>query len=163
MSSRLQSEIKQGKPFSSLRQQVLLQMARTTAILTHAWEQALRVHGITLTQYNVLRILRGAGPEGLCRHEVSSRLITQVPDVSRLLDRMMKAGLVTRTRDAGDRRLVNACITPQGLAILDHLDEPSYTVADSQLAHMSDADLRILIELLEAARCPESQQSAVQS
>jgi DNA-binding MarR family transcriptional regulator len=159
MSSRLQREIKQAKPFGSLRQEVLLQMARTTAILVHAWEQALRVHGITLTQYNVLRILRGAGSEGLCRHEVASRLITQVPDVSRLLDRMMKAGLVTRTRDVGDRRLVNACITPQGLSLLEQLDAPSHTLVDNQLAHMSDVELRVLIELLETARSPLPQQA----
>ncbi len=160
MSSRLQSEIKQTRPFGSLRQEVLLQMARTTAILTHAWEQALRIHGITVTQYNVLRILRGAGARGLCRHEVASRLITQVPDVSRLLDRMMRAGLVTRTRDVEDRRLVNACITPQGLTILSALDAPSQSIADEQLAHVPDEELRTLIRLLESVRLvtPPSEQ-----
>jgi DNA-binding MarR family transcriptional regulator len=111
MVSRLQQEIKQTKPFSSLKQEVLLSIARTAAVLQHASEQALKAHGITLTQYNVLRILRGAGEKGLCRHEIASRLITPVPDVSRLLDRMVRAGLVTRTRDKHDRRLVASCIT----------------------------------------------------
>ena len=152
MSSRLQEELKQNKPFGSLRQEALLAMARTTAVLTHAWEQALRRHGITLTQYNVLRILRGAGSSGLCRHGVASRLVTPVPDVSRLLDRMMRAGLVTRTRGTEDRRIVQACITARGLALLAKLDLPSYTVADAQLAHMPDDDLRTLIQLLETAR-----------
>jgi DNA-binding MarR family transcriptional regulator len=152
MASRLQSEIKQSKPFASLRQEALLSMARTTAVLTHAWEQSLRKHDITLTQYNVLRILRGAGPNGLCRHEVASRLVTQVPDVSRLLDRMMRAGVLTRTRDTTDRRMVKACITEEGLQILSQLDAPSYAVADKQLAHMSEDDLHKLIQLLETAR-----------
>ena len=152
MQSRLQSEIKQATPFRSLRQEAFLQMARTTAVLTHAWEQSLRRHGVTLTQYNVLRILRGAGSPGLCRHEVASRLVTQVPDVSRLLDRMMRAGLVTRTRNITDRRLVTACITPAGLHLLEQLDVPSYGISDEQLAHMSDQEVETLIELLEVAR-----------
>jgi DNA-binding MarR family transcriptional regulator len=152
MASRLRSEIKQAKPFRSLRQEALLQLARTHGMLIHGWEQALRPHGITLTQYNVLRILRGAGDIGLPRHEVSSRLLTQVPDVSRLLDRMLRAGLITRSRDESDHRVVNARITEEGLRILEALDEPSYAVADQQLAHMSDADIERLIELLETAR-----------
>lgn len=152
MTSRLRSEIKQAKPFGSLREEVFLQLARTTAQLTHAWEQALRRHGITLTQYNVLRILRGSGDAGLARQEVSSRLVTQVPDVSRLLDRMMRAGLVMRARDEGDRRVVKATITDKGLAILRELDAPSIAIVDEKLAHMTDADLFTLIRLLEAAR-----------
>ncbi|HEY0786075.1 MAG TPA: hypothetical protein VGD62_09400, partial [Acidobacteriaceae bacterium] len=80
MSTQLQRELKQSKPFSSLRHEVLLALARTSALLMHAFEQALKVHGITPTQYNVLRILRGAGPTGLCRYEIGDRLITPVPD-----------------------------------------------------------------------------------
>ncbi len=150
----LQDEIKQSRPFGSLRQEAFLQLARSAAVLTHVWEQAIRSYGITLTQYNVLRILRGAGPGGLCRHEVASRLITQVPDVSRLLDRMMRAGHVTRSRGIQDRRMVKACITPSGLALLAELDEPAHTLVDQQLAHMPDHDLRTLIDLLDAARNP---------
>ncbi len=156
MSNGLQHEIKQTKPFDSPRQEAFIQMARTTAVLTHAWEQALRIQGITLTQYNVLRILRGAGEEGLCRHEVGARLVTQVPDVSRLLDRMMRGGLVTRTRGVADRRMVKARITERGLAILHHLDVPSHTIIENQLAHLSDAEIQQLIQLLEAARAPHS-------
>ena len=154
MPSRLQDEIKQSRPFGSLRQEAFLQIARSAAVLTHSWEQALRRHGMTLTQYNVLRILRGAGPDGLCRHEVSSRLITQVPDVSRLLDRMMRAGLVTRSRGTRDRRMIKACITDAGLALLAELDQPVQTHVDQLLAHMPDGDLRTLIHLLETARAP---------
>ncbi len=156
MKSSLQEEIKQSKPFQSLRQEAVLSLARTASLLTHAWEQCLRPYGITFTQYNVLRILRGAGVTGLCRHAIASRLVTQVPDVSRLLDRMVLAGLVTRTRDGADRRLVQAAITDKGLAVLSELDVPSYRLVDEQLAHMPDEDLRLLIQFLETARthCP---------
>ncbi len=154
MATRLQDEIKQTKPFQSLRHEVILQVARTAAVLSHAGDQALRGYGITLTQYNVLRILRGAGEGGLCRHEVAARLVTQVPDVSRLLDRMLAAGLITRTRVAADRRMVNACITEDGLAILDALDAPMLGMLDRQLSHLSDAELETLARLLEAVRTP---------
>jgi DNA-binding MarR family transcriptional regulator len=157
MPSRLQAEIKQNKPFDSLRVEVILQLARTTAVVNHHWEQFLRVHGITATQYNVLRILRGAGSLGLCRHEVASRMLTVVPDVSRLLDRMTRLGMITRNRDPEDRRLVKSCITEKGLGLLRELDAPSLTAADAQLAHMSEANLQQLIELLEVARAPELQ------
>ena len=154
MTSRLQQELKQGRPFTSLRQEAVLAIARTASVLNHAWEQRLRPYGITLTQYNVLRILRGAGPSGLCRHEIAARLITAVPDVSRLLDRMAAAGLANRTRDAADRRLVKAVITEEGLRILAALDEPSIHYADQHLARISDEDLRELLTLLETARTP---------
>jgi DNA-binding MarR family transcriptional regulator len=152
MASRLQHELKQRKPFASLRQEVMLSMARTSAILTHAFEQALKAHGITPTQYNVLRILRGAGREGLCRYEIADRLITPVPDVSRLLDRMGAAGLLTRERALSDRRLVVACITPKGLAVLEALDAPSQAIIEAQMQHLSDEQLLVLRDLLDLAR-----------
>ncbi|RRA48667.1 MarR family winged helix-turn-helix transcriptional regulator [Acidipila sp. EB88] len=154
----LQDELRQSKPFQSLRQELVLQIARTSAVLMHAWEQSLRLYGITLTQYNVLRILRGAGNTGLSRNDVADRLVTQVPDVSRLLERMVRSGLVLRVRDTVDRRMVTATITERGMAILAELDTPSYLVADERLAHMPDADVQTLIRLLEVARtsahCP---------
>ncbi len=156
MASRLQVEIKQSRPFTSLRLELLPQLARTAAVLTHAWEQHFRSCGITLTQFNVLRILRGAGEGGLCRHEVASRLVTPVPDVSRLLDRMVRAGLVTRTRGVADRRMVKACITRQGLAILGELDQSAPALAEEQLAHLSDDQIRTLIALLETVRYPHA-------
>ena len=150
----LQQEIKQTKPFPSLEMEVMLALARTSALLQHSWEHALKEHGITLTQYNVLRILRGAGEAGLCRHEVASRLITPVPDVSRLLDRMVRAGLVTRARDKSDRRLVASCITASGLAMLEKLDAPSRELGRGRLEHMEREDLKQLLRLLEIARKP---------
>ncbi len=154
MPSRLQDELQQTKAFGSLRQEAILQMARSSAVFSHSWEQYLRGFGITGTQYNVLRILRGAGDAGLSRHAVSCRMVTRVPDVSRLLDRMTAGGLVTRARGTDDRRKVNTAITPKGLSILAELDVPSLRVPDEQLGHMSDEHIRRLIELLEEARAP---------
>jgi DNA-binding MarR family transcriptional regulator len=156
MTSQLQREIKQRKPFASLREEVVLSIARTSAVLTHSLEHALKAHGVTPTQYNVLRILRGAAPEGLCRYEIGERLITPGPDVSRLLDRMTSSGLLTRERSSTDRRLVVARITPRGLNVLEALDRPSQEIVDAQLQHMSDEQLLALRELLELARSPQS-------
>jgi DNA-binding MarR family transcriptional regulator len=155
MVSRLQQELKQTKPFPSLEAEVLLSDARTAAVLQHATEQALKAHGVTLTQYNVLRILRGSGEQGLCRHEIAARLVTPVPDVSRLLDRMVRAGLVTRARDKQDRRLVASCITPCGLALLARIDAPLRELTSRQLEHMHKEQLEQLLGLLEIARSPE--------
>ncbi len=129
-----------------------MSISRTAAVLTHNFEQALKAHGITSTQYNVLRILRGAGPEGLCRYEIGDRLVTPVPDVSRLLDRMTAAGMLTRQRALTDRRLVVACITPRGLAALEALDEPSQHIIGAQMKHLSDDQLHTLRDLLDLAR-----------
>src|SRR4051794_8759267 len=98
MARGLQSELKQTKPFRSLEEEAPLNIARTAAVLEHALAQALKPYDITPTQYNVLRILRGAGRDGLCRNEVGERLVTRVPDVTRLLDRMEEQGLLARER-----------------------------------------------------------------
>lgn len=152
MPSRLRDEIKQAKPFESLEQEAQLSIQRTAAVLDHAFADALKPHGITPTQYNVLRILRGAGAAGLCRNEVRDRLVAQVPDVTRLLDRMEEGGLVERERDTGDRRLVNTRITRAGLALLERLEDPIAAVHRRQLGHLGARRLRELIDLLAEAR-----------
>jgi DNA-binding MarR family transcriptional regulator len=119
MASRLQAEIKQSKPFPHRSSEALLSVLRTAALVEHRINELLRPYGITELQYNVLRILRGAGPEGLCGREISERLVSQVPDVSRLLDRMEGMQLLRRERDADDRRHVTARITPRGLRLLE--------------------------------------------
>ena len=152
MPTRLQEELKQARPFTSAAQEAALSIARTAAVLGHALETFLKPHGITPTQYNVLRILRGAGDAGLCRHEVRERLVAQVPDVTRLLDRLEDAGLVVRERDATDRRLVATRITAAGLRLLKRLDQPVADVHRQQLGHLSEPQLRTLIALLAEAR-----------
>src|SRR5688500_6505434 len=124
MATHLKAEIKQGKPFGSRAQEAHLSIGRTAASLEHAVSEALKPHGITPTQYNVLRILRGAGPSGLCRNEVSCRMIARVPDVTRLLDRMEAVGLIQRCRDEEDRRFVTTRISEEGLRLVDELHEP---------------------------------------
>ena len=96
MTSRLQVEIKQAKPFPRRSSEALLGVLRTAALLEHRINEILRPYGITELQYNVLRILRGARPDGLCGREISERLVSQVPDVSRLLDRMESMQLLRR-------------------------------------------------------------------
>lgn len=152
MTPNLRSEIKQTKPFRSLEQEAQLNIERTAAVLGHAFGEALKPYGVTSTQYNVLRILRGAGSDGLCRNEVRDRLISQVPDVTRLLDRLEDAGLIERERSSADRRLVATRITSAGLALLDKLDAPVSEMHKRLLGHLTDKQLRTLSELLTEAR-----------
>ncbi|HEX6574821.1 MAG TPA: MarR family transcriptional regulator [Gemmatimonadaceae bacterium] len=152
MTSTLQEELKQKKPFRTLRQEAQLNIERTANVLSDSFEQMLKPHGITGTQYNVLRILRGAEPDGLCRNEVSQRLLNRMPDATRLLDRMEDAGLVTRERSTVDRRLVTTRITKKGRQIVDDLDDVVDAEHEKLLGHMSEQDLKTLIRLLEAAR-----------
>ena len=151
MTSTLRDEIKQQKPFRSLEQEAFLSIERTAAVLTHAFADVLKPHDITPTQYNVLRILRGAGRDGLCRNEVRDRLVAQVPDVTRLLDRLEEAGLIERERSTADRRLVSTRITSEGLALLRSLDG-AVARHEKRLGHMTQAQLKSLIALLAQVR-----------
>ena len=152
MTTDLRSELRQRKPFASLHQEAQLSLARTEAVLDAAFEQVLKPHGIGATQYNVLRILRGAGPVGLCRNEIRDRLLTRMPDVTRLLDRMAKAGLVIRGRSTEDRRLVSTRLTGRGSDLVARLDGPVAAEHQRRLGHLTTSQLRTLIELLALAR-----------
>ena len=148
----LRDEIQQTKPFISLREEALLNVVRTSATMTDELEDLLKARGITNTQYNVLRILRGAEPDGLCRNELRDRMLTRMPDVTRLLDRMEEAGLVARSRDNEDRRLVSTRITPAGRKVVDDLDSPVHEFHQRRMAHVSDEQLQRLIDLLTLTR-----------
>jgi len=150
--SDLQTELKQHRPFKSLKEEANLSILRTAAVLEHAFEAALKPHGITATQYNVLRILRGAEPDGLCRGEIGERLVRQVPDVTRLLDRLEDAKLIARERGGEDRRYVLTRITRAGLELLKDVDKEIAEIHDEQLGHLDDAQLKKLITLLAAVR-----------
>ncbi|MEP6618334.1 MAG: MarR family transcriptional regulator [bacterium] len=154
MLPNLQDEIKQTKPFKSLEQEAMLSIERTAAVLLHRFADTFKEFDITPTQYNVLRILRGAGSAGLCRNDVRDRLVAQVPDVTRLLDRMVEAGVVERERDSTDRRLVTTRITRHGLALLARLDGPVMEAHRQAVGHLTKAQLRALIELLALVRTP---------
>jgi DNA-binding MarR family transcriptional regulator len=152
MTPTLQAELRQRKPFSTLEQEASISIARTAALLEHAGAEALKPYGLTPTQYNALRILRGAEPEGLCRNEVRDRLIARVPDTTRLLERLEEVELVTRAREGDDRRFVRARITRRGLDLLATLDPVIEQLHRRQLGHLGERKLRVLVDLLAEAR-----------
>ena len=145
-------EIKKSKPFDSVEQEAMLNLARTWDVL--GGEIALEVFkpaGLSPAQYNVLRILRGAGAELACG-EIASRMIAREPDMTRLLDRLEKRDLVSRCRQQADRRVVAVRVTDAGLRLLAELDPKLTEAHRRQLSHMSKDELKQLIALLEKAR-----------
>ena len=149
---RLGDEIGQSKPFRSLEQEAFLNIQRTAESLSYDLAKALEPYGLTPTQYHALRILRGAADGGAACSEIASRMVTRVPDVTRLLDRLEVQGLITRARGDDDRRVVRARITAAGLDLLARLDEPVLAVHRRQLGHLGADGLRSLIDALERAR-----------
>ena len=135
----------------SPEESAFLDLLRTCDLLSRGPAQLLKIEDLSATQYNVLRILRGA-PEGLPCGEIASRMITRDPDITRLLDRLEKRGLISRSRDNKDRRTVIARITPGGLKLLARLDQPVQEIHRKQLGHLGRNRLGALAELLSAAR-----------
>src|SRR6478735_12583566 len=137
----LQSELKQTVPFRSLAEEAHLSVIRTADLLSRAGALLLKEYGLTRAQYNVLRILRGAGADGLPSGEVGERMITREPDITRLLDRMEARGWVHRRRDPDDRRVMRVWITLAGGELTDRLDGPTAEMLSNSLAHMGEAKL----------------------
>lgn len=152
MTSLLQEEILQTRPFVSLEEETFLNLQRTANALLQIFGRSLKGYELTPTQYNVLRILRGSHPGKLTCGDIGDRMVTPDPDVTRLLDRLEKRRLVVRTRDAVDRRVVRAGITSTGLNLLEELDGPVPAWLTGCLGHLGEADLQNLIDLLEKAR-----------
>ena len=151
-SGLLQRELRQTKPFASLTTEAFLNLVRTTDQLQRTLRLSLKPYGVTETQYNSLRILRGAGEHGLTCSEIGERLISQDPDITRLLDRMEKQGLVHRERDTKDRRVVITRITRQGLTQLKELDQVVTKTVTALLGHLGENELLRMIALLERVR-----------
>jgi DNA-binding MarR family transcriptional regulator len=128
-----------------------LELFRTTDMLSRGLITVLKSEDVSANQYNVLRILRGS-PEGLPCGEIASRMITRDPDITRLLDRLEKRSLISRCREARDRRMVMARITPEGLKLLARLDQPVQVAHRRQLGHLGRRRLGALTQLLTAAR-----------
>ncbi len=135
-----------------LEEEVSLEILRTAAGLEHFLAEGLKAHGLTMTQYNVLRILRGAGSSGLCRNDVGARMIAPVPDATRLIDRLISAGYAQKDSNPDDRRYTTTRITKEGLNLLARLDEPILDMHRSQIGHLSSDELDQLATLLKAAR-----------
>jgi len=148
----LQAELKQNIPFSSREQEAYLSLLRTADALQVQAEAKLKEFGLTGTQYNALRILRGAGPEGLPCSEIGERMITHDPDITRLLNRLADRGFVERTRARDDRRVIYGKITAAGLRLLREMDAPLEKYGREMLRHVGQEKLKQLIELLELVR-----------
>lgn len=150
--SRIQQEIKQTRPFRSTAQEAGIALLRTTDLVRRRMSAALEAEDVTVQQYNVLRILRGAGPEGLPTLEIAERMIEQAPGITRLLDRLEAKGLVSRERCPTDRRQVTCRIAKPGLALLAALDPMVDALDDSMLGNLTRTELKQLIHLLDRIR-----------
>jgi DNA-binding MarR family transcriptional regulator len=149
--SAVGDDIHQTKPFASIEEELLVSLLRTGDVLHERFEQIIRPFNISMTQYNVLRILRGAEPTGRTCGEIGERMIAREPDVTRLLERMDKAGLIKRTRDSQDRRVVVTRITSGGLKLLDEM-EPNLRELDGVLKPMGERKIETTLKLLDEVR-----------
>jgi DNA-binding MarR family transcriptional regulator len=154
MSGRLQRELKMTKPFASPEVEAFVALVRTADQLSRRIAAVLRQHELTMAQYNVLRILRGAGAAGLPCSEVGARLVTWDPDITRLIDRLERRGLVSRARSVDDRRVVLVAITRAGSALLaqQHVDDHVARAHHDDLGHLPREHITQLIETLETVR-----------
>lgn len=155
MPGSVRQEIKQRRPFASRAQEATLTILRTADQLRARLAEVTEPFGLTLQQYNVLRILRGAHPEPLPTLEIGERLIERSPAVTRLVDRLEARGLVRRTRGTDDRRVVHCSITREGLDLLARMDRPVDKADETVGRGLSDAELERLIGLLDRVRNPD--------
>jgi len=143
---------KSSRPAIPLENRIFIALLQAADALGQEAEHLLKAAGLTGAQYNVLRILRGAEPAGLPCKGIGDRMISHDPDMTRLLDRMEKRGLITRVRQTDDRRVVRTRVTAQGLSLLKTLDRPIHDLHERQFRHLPAARLKILSELLEELR-----------
>src|SRR5215218_1113512 len=155
MAGKLQHELGKRKPFECAEEEAFLSIIRTADVLARTASEMFKPHDLSPTQYNVLRILRGtcpAGTSGLACGTIAEQMLTRDPDMTRLLDRLEKRGLISRAREERDRRVVRTCITQKGLDVLAELDPIVNECNRKQLGQMGEARLRQLINLLEDVR-----------
>ncbi len=151
MRPTLQNELKKRGPFDSVEQEATLAVMRTSDLLENRLARLLREHDLTLTQYNVLRILRGEGKSLPCL-EVANRMIQVAPAITRVVDQLLALKLITKTQSTLDRRVFEIELTPVASRLLKALDQPILDLHASLLANVSNADLKTLIRILEAVR-----------
>ena len=152
MPSALQRELRQRRPFQSAAHEAVVGLMRTADLIRRHAAGVVEPHGITLQQFNVLRILRGAGDEGLPTLEVAERMIEQTPGVTRLLDRLEAKALVRRQRCPKDRRQHLCWITTDGLAVLEKIDALTPAAQEEALKGLRQKDRIAFIRLLDAIR-----------
>jgi DNA-binding MarR family transcriptional regulator len=148
----IQAEIQQTKPFSSLEDEAIVALQRTADRLHWRLSEMLKPHGLSPTQYNALRILRGAGEQGRACSEIAERMINRDPDITRLVDRLERSGLAVRSREGHDRRVITTCITPAGLELLQTLDTPVEEFNRKMLSPLGEERLQMLTRMLEVIR-----------
>ena len=148
----IQAEIQQTKPFTSLEDEAQVALQRTADRLHWRLSEMLKAHGLSPTQYNALRILRGAGDQGRACSEIAERMINRDPDITRLVDRLERRGLAVRSREGQDRRVITTRITPAGLELLQALDGPVEEFNRKMLGALGEQRLQALIRLLEVIR-----------
>jgi DNA-binding MarR family transcriptional regulator len=148
----LAPEIGKKRPFDAPEVEAFLNILRTCSLLTAETGRFLKKYGLTEAQYNALRILRGHGPAGLPSQTIGEQLVAQVPDVTRLVDRLVDSGLAQRERTSHDRRVVTVSITRPGLDLLARIDRPLLDLHRSQLGHLTRAEIKALNALLVKAR-----------
>jgi MarR family transcriptional regulator, organic hydroperoxide resistance regulator len=148
----LREEIRQKKPFDSPAQEAILALSRTADVLQRRFAELVEPHGISLQQYNVLRILRGAGREGTPTLEIADRMIQRTPGITRLLDKLEAKQLVRRKRCPEDRRQVLCWIMSQGLRLLADLDTPLVNSGTEAMSSVSASEMKTLIALLDRIR-----------
>lgn len=148
----LKQEIAQGRPFSSVAEEALLNLLRTSDCVSRAMQRKTRVFGVTSTQYNVLRILRGSQPQGLTCSAIGDRMLTAEPDITRLLARLKGLKLIRQQRDKRDKRVVWTQISPSGLALLAEMDPVVRQFPADLLGHLTEDEQATLVRLLELAR-----------
>jgi DNA-binding MarR family transcriptional regulator len=148
----LRDEIRQTRPFESPAQEAILSLFRTTDMVQRMFSKIVEPHGISLQQYNVLRILRGAGKQGIPTLDIADRMVEQTPGITRLLDKLEAKQLVRRERCPEDRRQVLCWITGRGLRLLAQIDKPAVSAGSKATEPLSAEDLRSLISNLEKIR-----------
>jgi DNA-binding MarR family transcriptional regulator len=152
MSQKLREELQQKQGFESEEQAAFLSVQRTAGLWMQSFARNLRGFGLTPTQYNVLRILRGAHPESMTCGAIGERMVTPVPDVTRLVDRLVARDWVNKERDGEDRRVVRVKIADPGLHLLASLDGPVLAWLEELLAPLDSKDMETLSRILEKAR-----------
>ena len=152
--SALQKELGKKQPFACREQEVALNLLRTADVLSREGHALFERYGLSAQQFNVLRILRGHRDTGLPCQRIVAEMVTQTPDITRLVDRLEAAGLVRRERTEADRRLVLVHVTAAGLTLLARLDEPILALHRAQMEHLSADELAELNRLLVKLRQP---------
>lgn len=150
----LGKEIRQDRGFESLEQEVHLNLQRTASILAAPFVKKMKEAGLSASQYNILRILRGQRGQALSCRAIAERMVTRDSDITRLLDRLIKMDLVRRVRSAEDRRVVLTSINSSGMELLAKLDNPMHELHTQGLRHLSEIEKKELNRLLEKARQP---------